>query len=99
MKDVNFAEVLSDREYLESFSPGSLADDYLSFLKNENLSLDLLMNAENEAESSALNVDKSSEKFRTANGIATHDLLHVVTGYKRDPVGEACLLGIYRRAV
>ena len=88
---VNFADILSDREYLQSFPVESLAHSYLQFLEQENLSLELLMNAENQAESSALTVDQSRRNF-AASGIATHDLLHVVTGYHRDPIGEACLL-------
>jgi len=88
---VNFAEILSNQQYLESFPKGSLADCYLTFLDDENLSLNLLMDAEDEADSSTLAVDSSRRNY-TASGIATHDLLHVVTSYRRDPIGEACLL-------
>lgn len=88
---VNFANIFSQRRYLSSFPEGSLADRYLKFLEAENLDLELLMAAENAADATTIYMDEARRNF-AASAIAIHDLLHVVTGYGRDPIGEACLL-------
>ncbi|MEM8772269.1 MAG: Coq4 family protein [Pseudomonadota bacterium] len=90
-EEVNFAKVLSDRAYLEAFHPGSLASAYIGFLSAENLQLELLMIAEQNAAVANLNLEPTRRRYM-ASGIALHDLLHVLTRYGRDPVGEACLL-------
>jgi ubiquinone biosynthesis protein COQ4 len=90
-ENVNFAEVLSDRSYLETFPENSLASSYLQFLDRENLGLELLMQAESAGGAATVDIDPSRRNF-AATSIAIHDLLHVVTGYGRDPIGEACNL-------
>ncbi|MEO1252734.1 MAG: Coq4 family protein [Pseudomonadota bacterium] len=88
---VDFSVVLADTAYLEAQPANSLARAYLDFLNVEDLAMDMLMNAEREAEAANLNVDET-RRIYIRNGIALHDILHIVTGYGRDPVGEACLL-------
>ena len=88
---VNFAHILSDRELLEQHPVGSLSHAYLEFLFTEDLEMDLLMGAESDAASSNLQLDPSRRNYMES-GIALHDILHVVTGYGRDVVGEACVL-------
>ncbi len=88
---VNFADILSDKSYLRSFAPGSLAASYLEFLSSEDLDMELLMIAEVDSAASTLNVDPSRRNF-IAGGFAIHDLIHVLTGYGRDAIGEACVL-------
>lgn len=88
---VDFADVLADREMLERQADGSLARAYLDFMAAEKLDMDLLTQAEAQANASTLSLDPSRRLYML-NGIVLHDLLHVVTGYGRDAVGEACLL-------
>lgn len=88
---VSFAEILSDREALRRQPEGSLARAYLDFMSAENLDLDLLTGAEEQAKSSTLDLDPSRRLFML-NGIALHDVFHVVLGYGRDAAGEACIL-------
>lgn len=88
---VDFGVLLEDHAYLARQPADSLAQAYLQFLKTEDLDMGLLMGAEADAQSSALLVDEARRAYMR-NGIALHDILHIVTGYGRDPVGEACLL-------
>lgn len=88
---VNYGGILADREMLGRQADGSLARAYLDFMAAENLDMDLLTQAEAQANASTLALDPSRRLYML-NGIVLHDLLHVVTGYGRDAVGEACLL-------
>ncbi len=88
---VNFAHILSDSAMLNRQPPGSLARAYLDFLSAEDLQMDMLMGAERDAASSNLQLDESRRNYMES-GIALHDVLHVLTGYGRDAVGEACVL-------
>lgn len=88
---VDFSAVLADRDHLSCQPADSLAQAYLNFLAAEDLDMDMLMNAERASQAAALQVD-DARRIYICNGIALHDILHVVTGYGRDPVGEACLL-------
>lgn len=88
---VNFADLLSDHEYLNSFAYSSLASAYMNFLHRENLNLELLTQAEEDAGVVSLRLDRSRQNYKLA-GTANHDLLHVLTEYGRDPLGEALLL-------
>ena len=68
---------------------GSLGRAYFDFVSEENLS------AEGLVEASKIRVTPPPADdvtwFRERNR-EMHDLLHVVTGYGRDPLGEACLV-------
>lgn len=90
-ENVNFSDILSDKSYLRSFEAGTLAHSYLDFLSREDLDMELLVIAEIDSAASTLNVDPSRRNF-IAGGFAIHDLLHVLTGYGRDAIGEACVL-------
>ena len=90
-ENVRYAELLSDVARLAAYPEESLASAYLSFMDVENLGLELLMEAEQTAQASTLDLDPS-RRIYMENGIVLHDIFHVVLGYGRDPVGEACLL-------
>lgn len=90
-EQIDFADLLSDRERLAAYPAGTLAHEYLKFLDDEDISLEGLMGAEEEAQASTLGLDPVRRRFMTG-GIALHDMLHVLTGYGREPVGEACVL-------
>src|SRR6516164_5102083 len=79
---------LSDRASLAGLPAGSLGRAYYDFMASENLS------AEGLVEMSQIPRPPASDAvtlFRERNR-EIHDLLHVVTGYGRDPLGEACLV-------
>ncbi len=88
---VNFADILKDRDMLRRQPAGSLALAYLDFMTNENLQMEMLSTAEIKANASTLNLGPSRRNF-VESGIALHDLYHVITGYGRHPIGEACVL-------
>jgi len=80
---------LCDRATLAALPPGTLGRAYHDFLAAENLSAEGLVQA-----SSVLKPLPQLDEltlFRERNR-EMHDLLHIVTGYGRDPVGEACVV-------
>jgi len=80
---------LSDRGRLAALPPGTLGRSYHEFMAAENLSAQGLVEASQIGETLPAGEDMTLFRERSRE---THDLLHVVTGYGRDPLGEACLL-------
>jgi ubiquinone biosynthesis protein COQ4 len=80
---------LSDRASLAALPAGTLGRAYYDFMASENLSAEGLVEASQVSmrELPADGVTLFRERSREM-----HDLLHVVTGYGRDPLGEACLV-------
>ena len=97
-ENVNFLNVLFDRQALERYPTGSLAMAYLEFLDTENISLKQLRASEEEGAASRTLLNTSRRNFISA-GTANHDLLHVLTGYGRDALGEAMLLSLTAAAL
>ena len=79
---------LSDRANLAALPAGALGRAYYDFMASENLSAEGLV-AASQIERPPVGDDVTL--FRERNR-EMHDLLHVVTGYGRDPLGEACLV-------
>jgi ubiquinone biosynthesis protein COQ4 len=79
---------LSDRASLAALPAGTLGRAYYDFMAAENLSAEGLVQA-SQVERPPMPDDVTL--FRERNR-EMHDLLHVVTGYGRDPLGEACLV-------
>jgi ubiquinone biosynthesis protein COQ4 len=79
---------LSDRTSLAALPAGTLGHAYYDFMASENLSAEGLV-AASKVERPPMPDDVTL--FRERNR-EMHDLLHVVTGYGRDPLGEACLV-------
>ena len=88
---INFADVLADRASLKKCPEGSLGHAYLSFLDEENLDVSMLKVAEQESKANSCDLDPSRRRYMES-GLGIHDLFHVLTGYGRDPLGEACVL-------
>lgn len=82
---------LSDRTRMEMYPAGSLGRAYIDFLDREELDLGMLLAAEEVAKRAYSHLDEPRRKFISA-GTANHDLLHVLTDYGREPLGEALLL-------
>jgi ubiquinone biosynthesis protein COQ4 len=79
---------LSDRASLAALPAGTLGRAYYDFMAAENLSAEGLVEASRVERPLATD---DVTLFRERNR-EMHDLLHVVTGYGRDPLGEACLV-------
>ena len=81
-------DALNDRERLAALPAGTLGRAYYEFMATENLSADGLVEASR--------IRRAPEQddlilFRERNR-EMHDLLHMVTGYGRDALGEACVV-------
>jgi ubiquinone biosynthesis protein COQ4 len=79
---------LNDRTRLAALPGGTLGRAYYDFTAAENLSAEGLVAASNLRETLPPGDDMTLFRER---GRDMHDLLHVVAGYGRDPLGEACL--------
>ena len=90
-EDFELEKLLNDHATLDSYPQGSLASSFLQFTAAENLDTAHLMTSARDAGMEILGLDKPRRSFISA-GFAIHDLVHVLTGYGRDAVGEACVL-------
>ena len=79
---------LSDRASLAALPAGTLGRTYYEFMADEHLSAEGLV-ALSRIERPPMTDEVTL--FRERNR-EMHDLLHVITGYGRDPLGEACLV-------
>ena len=79
---------LNDRDTLAALPTGTLGRLYHEFTAAEQLSAEGLAEISNFDE--VLRPGEDMTLFRERSRDA-HDLLHVVTGYGRDPLGEGCL--------
>lgn len=89
---IDLLGVLRDREQLGSLPDGSLGRAYRDFVYGESLTAEGLVAASMNETVQTYNFDDADlnrfgERLRDQ-----HDLSHTVTGYGRDPFGEACLL-------
>jgi ubiquinone biosynthesis protein COQ4 len=87
---VELAERLMDDAWLDGFAPGTVGAAYRDFVRSENLS------AEGLAEISRARQARADERHphgwfgRRIRD--SHDIWHVLSGYHRDSLGEACLV-------
>jgi ubiquinone biosynthesis protein COQ4 len=87
---VELAPRLMDEAWLDAFAPGTVGAAYRDFIRSENLS------AEGLAEISR----QRTAQIDVAHPYAwfgrrmrdSHDLWHILSGYHRDGLGEACLV-------
>ena len=86
-----FARKLMDDAWLDSLPAGSVGAAYRAFIRSENLSAEGLAEISRQ---SALGVDEPHPYAwmgrRTRD---VHDIWHILSGYHRDALGEACLVG------
>lgn len=83
---------LMDRDWLTSFADGTVGAAYRDFVWSENLSADGLVKESQRGLDAEL-IDAPSPVAWYGRRIRdTHDLWHILTGYGRDPLGEACLV-------
>jgi ubiquinone biosynthesis protein COQ4 len=81
-------DALSNRARLAALPVGTLGGAYYDFVSAEHLSAEGLVAVSNLRETLTPGEDMTLFRERTREA---HDLLHVVTDYGRDPLGEACL--------
>ena len=80
---------LGDREGLAALPPGTLGRVYHDFMAEENLSAQGLATVSANVGDKRMTPDELRYFHRMRD---THDLLHVLTGYGRSPLGEICVL-------
>jgi ubiquinone biosynthesis protein COQ4 len=89
---VEFADRLMDRAWVESFAPGTVGAAYAEFTTRENLSAEGLAE-ESRKGLGAGDIDARHPVAWFGRRIRdTHDLWHILSGYGRDALGEACLV-------
>jgi ubiquinone biosynthesis protein COQ4 len=80
---------LMDDAWLDSFAPGTVGAAYREFIRSENLSAEGLAEVSRQG---AFKVDHPHPYTWFGRRMRdTHDIWHVLSGYHRDGLGEACL--------
>ena len=91
VREPNLPTILDDHAALRRMPEGSLAHAYCDFMEREGLTAQGLVE---EFERFAKDKPKYNDQFQWyINRMRdVHDMLHVLTGYGRDALGEACVL-------
>ena len=86
-----FARLLMDDAWLDSLPAGSVGATYRDFIRSEHISAEGLIEISRQ---NAVGVDEPHPYAwmgrRTRD---VHDIWHILSGYHRDALGEACLVG------
>lgn len=85
------APILDDHDALRALGPGTVAAEYIHFMESQGLTAAGL-NAEYEAFAKDYGKYDDMLEWFYSRSRETHDLLHVLTGYSRDALGEQCVL-------
>lgn len=88
---VELAPKLMDDAWLDGFAPGTVGAAYRDFVRSERLSADGLAAISRERRGTAVD-DPHPYAWFGRRIRDTHDIWHVLTGYHRDGLGEACLV-------
>lgn len=91
LKESHLPAILDDHAALREMPAGSLAHAYCDFMEREGLTAQGLVD---EFDKFASKREQFDDQFRWyLNRMRdVHDMLHVLTGYGRDALGEACVL-------
>jgi ubiquinone biosynthesis protein COQ4 len=89
---VDIPAMLDDHTRWADCGPNSVAAHYIAFMKREGLSAAGLV-AESHKWAPPENLPRDQTQWYFDRLRDTHDLFHVLTGYGRDALGEASLLG------
>lgn len=84
---------LEKQHLMNALPKGSLGNKYCAFVQEQDLSADGLEKANKQ--SSRSEIANPDLKLFASRQRDMHDLWHVVTGYGRDELGEACLLAYH----
>ncbi len=87
---IELASKLMDDAWLDSFAPGTVGAAYRHFIRSENISAEGLAEISRQKHGQ-VEVRHPYAWFgrRTRD---THDIWHILSGYHRDGLGEACLV-------
>ena len=85
-----FAERLMDDAWLDSMPQGSVGAAYRSFVRAEQLSADGLVEISRQGPSAIDEPHPFAWMGRRTRDV--HDIWHILSGYHRDGLGEACLV-------
>jgi ubiquinone biosynthesis protein COQ4 len=88
--------VLKDRDGLRELADGTLGREYARFLDTEYIDAEGLVEASEDIEDPSIFLDERAQVL-SRRLRDSHDLWHVVTGYKRDIFGELALLSFTYR--
>jgi ubiquinone biosynthesis protein COQ4 len=83
---------LMDDRWLDGFAPGTVGATYRDFVRAERLSADGLAGVSRVGLPPELVDQPTALAWYGRRVRDVHDLWHVLTGYGRDPLGEACLV-------
>ena len=86
-----FAQLLMDDAWLDSLPDGSVGAAYREFIREEQLSAEGL--AEISREGSTEIDEQHPYAWMGRRTRDVHDIWHILSGYHRDGLGEACLVG------
>ena len=89
---VEFAARLMDDAWLDSLPDGSVGAHYRGFVRAERLSAQGLIEVSRVGESQIDEPHPYAWFGRRTRDV--HDLWHILSGYGRDPLGEACLVAV-----
>ncbi len=91
-EEADIPSALDDHPRWADLPANSVAQRYIAFMKREGLSAQGLVDESHQwAPAEMRPTDQTEWYFNRLRD--THDLFHVLTGYGRDALGEACLLG------
>lgn len=84
-------DILDDHDYLREMPKGSFAHVYCDFMEREGLTAAGLIEEANVTRKAIPKLQDGVEWYNDRLR-DTHDILHVLTGYGRDTLGEQCVL-------
>ena len=84
--------ILDDHSWINALPENSLGRAYVKFMKKEELTAQGLVEESDKFRENAKSYEDDFDWY-TKRLRDTHDLFHILSGYGRDPLGEACLLG------
>ena len=87
---VEMADKLMDQAWLDSFAPGTVGAAYRDFIRSEELSAEGLAQISRQGEQGIDLAHPHAWIGRRTRDI--HDIWHILSGYHRDGLGEACLV-------
>jgi ubiquinone biosynthesis protein COQ4 len=89
---VELVQRLMDRDWVESFAPGTVGAAYAEFTARENLSAEGLAEESRKGQAAGLIEISHPHAWFGRRIRDSHDLWHILSGYGRDGLGEACLV-------
>jgi ubiquinone biosynthesis protein COQ4 len=87
---VELAPKLMDDAWLDSFTPGTVGAAYREFIRTENISAEGLAEISRQRQSRVQ--DEHPYAWFGRRTRDSHDIWHILSGYHRDGLGEACLV-------